>query len=100
MREATEALAIHHEHRVRDLKLAKTFALRILESGPRPAWSDAVRHRIARIDRKLKTTGLQLACPMFPTFQTFPTFPTFPFSPSGPSPRSSGSRTSGRRTSS
>ena len=100
MREATEALAIHHEHRVRDLKLAKTFALRILESGPRSAWADAVMHRIARIDRKLKTTGLQLACPMFPTFQTLPTFPTFPPSLSGPSPRSCGSRTSGPRTSS
>ena len=32
-REANEALAIHHEHRVRDLAEAKRFALRSLESG-------------------------------------------------------------------
>jgi hypothetical protein len=32
-REATEALAIHHEHRVRDLAAAKVFALRNLETG-------------------------------------------------------------------
>jgi uncharacterized protein len=56
-REATEALAVHHEHRVRDLAAAKTFAVRLssLEHRLRPAWTDAVRHRLARIERKLAT---------------------------------------------
>jgi hypothetical protein len=53
VREATDALAIHHEHRKRDLAAAKMFALRSLESGTQPARSDAVRHRLARLDRKM-----------------------------------------------
>src|SRR5262249_1660348 len=41
VREATEALAIHHEHRVRDLETARSFAVQGLENpgaGVRPAW--------------------------------------------------------------
>jgi len=52
-REATEALAIHHEHRARDLGVAKAFTLRTLENGARPAWHEAARHRLARIERKM-----------------------------------------------
>ena len=52
-REATEALAIHHEHRERDLAVAKMFALKSLEAGEETAWGDAVRHRLARLERKL-----------------------------------------------
>jgi hypothetical protein len=56
-REATEALAIHHEHRRRDLTMARTFALRGLDEDLTPAptasWTRAVRHRLARIDRRL-----------------------------------------------
>jgi uncharacterized protein YprB with RNaseH-like and TPR domain len=48
---AVEALAIHHEHRVKDLAGARELALAFLEeSGSRP---DKVHHRIARLDRKL-----------------------------------------------
>ena len=53
-REASDALAIHHEHRVRDLVSARTFALRSLERTGRPARDEAVRHRLDRIDRKLE----------------------------------------------
>jgi uncharacterized protein len=61
LREASEALAIHHEHRARDLATAKVFALRTLEmrSGKtseetlNETWGDAVRHRLARIERKM-----------------------------------------------
>jgi hypothetical protein len=56
VREAAEALAIHHEHRVRDLALARTFALDSLAAaanGPRPSIAQAVRHRLARLDRKM-----------------------------------------------
>ena len=59
-REATEALAIHHEHRVRDLTAAKAFALQSLETGMPSAWNDAVRHRLARIDRKIERTSVRL----------------------------------------
>lgn len=60
-REATEALAIHHEHRVRDLQAARAFALRGLENGTGPAWRDAVGRRLTRIDRKMeRDRGLRL----------------------------------------
>lgn len=56
-REATEALAVHHEHRDRDLAAAKAFALKGLELDAQPAWTRAVRHRLARLDNKLRTSG-------------------------------------------
>jgi hypothetical protein len=52
-REASDALAIHHEHRVRDLRRARGFALQSLEVDSRPAREEAARHRLDRIDRKL-----------------------------------------------
>jgi uncharacterized protein YprB with RNaseH-like and TPR domain len=52
VREARRALAVHHEHRVRDLAAARSFALDILGQG-HAAWNEAVRHRLARIERKL-----------------------------------------------
>ena len=60
-REATEALAIHHEHRRRDLAAAKAFALLSLESGAGGAWTESVRHRLSRIERKME--GERLALP-------------------------------------
>ena len=51
--EATEALAIHHEHRARDLTAAKTFVLRGLETGNGVGWANAARYRLARLDRKI-----------------------------------------------
>jgi hypothetical protein len=79
-REATEALAIHHEHRDRDLDAAKTFALKSLELEPPDSWQyrsaarrdgagDALRHRLARIERKLaseRTTTPRPSCPSLP----------------------------------
>ena len=58
-RDATAALAIHHEHRRRDLGAAKAFALRSLESGVRPAWRAAVHHRLARLERKMVVQSLK-----------------------------------------
>ncbi len=58
-REALEALAIHHEHRSRDLERARVFAE---ESGrlarARTDLEDASR-RLARLRRKQKTRGLE-----------------------------------------
>ena len=49
---AAEALAIHHEHRQRDLDGARELALFALHeaAGHR---ADGIRHRLARIDRKI-----------------------------------------------
>jgi hypothetical protein len=60
LREATEALAIHHEHRVRDLAAAKTFALRNLEEGTDRRWTAAARYRLTRLERKLEVRSLKL----------------------------------------
>jgi uncharacterized protein len=50
--EAMEALAIHHEHRVRDLETAKAFALR--SRGTRRQASAALEHRLTRLELKLR----------------------------------------------
>lgn len=51
-RHALHILAVHHEHRSRDLHRARSFALRSLDQAE-PARRHRVTHRIARIDRKL-----------------------------------------------
>ncbi len=55
---AVEALAIHHEHRERDLQTARelaVFALEELEEsvGQNRRRSEGYRHRLARLERKL-----------------------------------------------
>jgi hypothetical protein len=82
MGEAAEALAIHHEHRRRDLETARAYALQSLGGQTRPSWSHAVRHRLARLEKKI---GSPTASPLFPSSSSQPSF---------------GSPTSGRRTSS
>jgi uncharacterized protein YprB with RNaseH-like and TPR domain len=52
-REATDALAVHHEHRERDLNAARTFALRSLQLQATAARQQAVQYRLARLDRKM-----------------------------------------------
>jgi len=49
---AAEALAIHHEHRARDLDRARRYA-QALERNSRGRLADSARHRLGRIDRKL-----------------------------------------------
>lgn len=53
-REAVEALAIHHEHRERDLALARALAQRALGHERVEARRASLRHRLARLDRKLQ----------------------------------------------
>jgi tetratricopeptide (TPR) repeat protein len=76
--EAAEALAIHNEHRLRDLEAARAFAVQNLEiaegrtAGERAGkdWTRAVAHRLARIDRKLarptapRSSSLSLPLPL------------------------------------
>lgn len=52
-REASEALAIHHEHRVHDLETARMFALQSLENEAGGAWHEAVHHRLRRLEKKM-----------------------------------------------
>jgi uncharacterized protein YprB with RNaseH-like and TPR domain len=52
-REAAEALAVHHEHRARELETARRFALESLSLTTNHTRVQAARHRLARIDRKL-----------------------------------------------
>jgi len=53
VREATEALAIHHEHRLRDPLSARSFALKSLRLPATPGRREALEHRLARLNRKL-----------------------------------------------
>jgi uncharacterized protein len=56
-REAMQALAIHHEHRLRDLAAARAFAVQSLdEGGGRERWNEAAQHRLARLDRKMRSS--------------------------------------------
>jgi uncharacterized protein YprB with RNaseH-like and TPR domain len=53
VREATEALAVHHEHRLRNLLSARRFALSSLAMKGTAARTHAAAHRLARLDRKI-----------------------------------------------
>jgi hypothetical protein len=59
---AIEALAIHQEHRVRDLHAARELALFALDENTGSRRADGMRHRLARLDRKLsKKQNAQLS---------------------------------------
>lgn len=51
--EASEALAVHHEHRERDLRRARDLAYRSMQATASRSRLDAAEHRLARLDRKL-----------------------------------------------
>ena len=52
------SLVMNREHRVGDLAAARQFALSSLEAEVPPAWTKAVQHRLARIDRKISERPL------------------------------------------
>jgi uncharacterized protein len=64
-REASDALAVHHEHRARDLEMARNFAVQSLSLQGTPARHQATRHRLARLDRKLRHTPPPLSAALF-----------------------------------
>jgi hypothetical protein len=64
VREATEALAVHHEHRLRDPRSARTFALKSLRLPATPNRRNALEHRLARLERKLGSAAPDTA-PLF-----------------------------------
>lgn len=60
-REAREALAIHHEHRSRDLHAARTMVLGVLADNSTPRWREQAEYRLRRLERKIavrRTGGL------------------------------------------
>ena len=59
-REASVALAVHHEHRLRDPRQAQWFAKHALEAEPHPARRRAVQHRLTRLRRKIDATTEQM----------------------------------------
>ena len=57
-REASEALAVHLEHRLRDYRSARGFAVRTLHGDLTPMRKEATLHRLARLDRKIDALPL------------------------------------------
>lgn len=52
-REAREALAIHHEHRSRDLQTARTLVLDVLAEGAGSRLRERAEYRLQRLERKM-----------------------------------------------
>ena len=62
--EAWEALAIHHEHRVRDLDTARAHANQLLGDHATGRQRDSAQHRLCRLERKLaRRTGVATLWP-------------------------------------
>jgi hypothetical protein len=57
IQEARRALAIHHEHRTRDLESARQFAECALKTEQDPERVLALRYRLDRLNRKTRTSG-------------------------------------------
>jgi hypothetical protein len=63
-REAVEALAVHHEHRLRSPRSARNLAMRSLQLDLTATRREATEYRLARLDRKLARIET-LALPLF-----------------------------------
>jgi hypothetical protein len=63
--EASEALAIHHEHRLRDHRAAHRFALESLQFASGSAQMTGVRHRLTRLERKMTREVPPVPSPLF-----------------------------------
>ena len=57
-REALEALAVHHEHRAKNLEQARAFALSALQMAGDARHVDEVRHRLGRLSKKMEARRL------------------------------------------
>jgi tetratricopeptide (TPR) repeat protein len=60
-REASEALAVHLEHRRRDLASARSYAMRLLHVDESATRRQSAEYRVARLDRKLESQAAQPA---------------------------------------
>jgi hypothetical protein len=57
LRDAVEALAVHHEHRLRDPGAARVLAIQSMPLQGTAARRQAVAHRLTRLERKLERTS-------------------------------------------
>lgn len=62
--EALEALAVHHEHRTRQLDTARRLATQALNGPHEAGRRERLRHRLARLDRKLERAEPSRALPL------------------------------------
>ncbi len=46
-------MAIHHEHRSRDLQTARSIVLDVLADTAVPKWRERAEYRLQRLERKL-----------------------------------------------
>jgi uncharacterized protein YprB with RNaseH-like and TPR domain len=60
-REASEALAVHHEHRRRDFVSARDFTMRLLNVDESVTRRQAATYRLARLEKKLESRAAQPA---------------------------------------
>ena len=60
-REAREALAIHHEHRSRDLQTARAYVLDVLAEDTAERRREQAHYRLRRIERKIALRRLTSA---------------------------------------
>ena len=65
VREAAEALAVHHEHRRRDPLSARGFALQSLQLPLTASRREALHHRVARLERKLASSPAVTTASLF-----------------------------------
>jgi uncharacterized protein len=65
VREAAEALAVHHEHRRRDPLSARGFAVQSLQLPLSASRREALHHRMARLDRKLAAGPVATSASLF-----------------------------------
>jgi uncharacterized protein YprB with RNaseH-like and TPR domain len=63
-REASEALAVHLEHRLRDYQAARGYAMNSLDVSASVARKEATLHRVARLNRKLETRARTTPLPL------------------------------------
>jgi hypothetical protein len=62
--QAIEALAVHHEHRLRDPRRARSLAVQSLSCAASEARREAAAHRLARLDRKI-ASAVPYTAPLF-----------------------------------
>lgn len=60
LRDAAEALAVHYEHRIRDPRTARSYAVTSAPLQSTAARRQALQHRLARLDQKLVAQSLSL----------------------------------------
>ena len=64
--EAIEALAVHHEHRTRNLPAARDLASQALADRREPGRQESLKYRLARLERKMGWASEPVSLPLDP----------------------------------